>query len=229
MHRELSRLDKVLLVLATFDSPCSLTDVKERAAEAGFKIPTNWNLSQILGRSKGLAIRLPAGWELAQSGVQHLRSNGVSRLSPAAVQVATDLRAYLQKISNDEVRNYVEEAIKCHEAELYNSAIVMSWLAAIAVLQRYVLKNHLTAFNAEAKRVNPKWKGAKTTDDFGEMKEFDFLERLQGISVIGKNRKDELQKALKLRNGCGHPNSLNIGANMAAAHIELILLNVFNV
>ncbi len=29
------------------------------------------------------------------------------------------------------------------------------------------------------------------------------------------------------RNGCGHPNSLKIGANTAAHHIEILLLNVF--
>ena len=45
--------------------------------------------------------------------------------------------------------------------------------------------------------------------------------------IIGKNQKDELLKALKLRNGCGHPNSLKVGSNMVAGHIELLLLNVF--
>jgi hypothetical protein len=166
--------------------------------------------------------------EITSSGKHHLRTLGVSKISSAAVQAATDLRAFAEKISNVEVRDYVEEAIKCHEAELYNSAIVLSWLAAIAVLQSYIVKNKLADFNTEAHRIESRWKTAKTTDDLGSMKESDFLDRLAGISVIGKNRKEQLQRALKLRNGCGHPNSLKKGANMVAAHIELLLINVFN-
>jgi hypothetical protein len=59
------------------------------------------------------------------------------------------------------------------------------------------------------------------------MGESDFLDRLVPIGVIGKNVKDELAKALKLRNGCGHPNSLKVGPNMVANHLETLLLNVF--
>jgi hypothetical protein len=40
------------------------------------------------------------------------------------------------------------------------------------------------------------------------MGEHDFLDVLAALSIIGKNVKDELQKALKLRNGCGHPTAL---------------------
>ena len=104
----------------------------------------------------------------------------------------------------------------------------MTWLAAMGVLHQYVFQNRLADFNNEAKRIDASWKSAKTTDDLGLMKEGDFLNRLQGISVLGKNQKAELVKALGLRNGCGHPNSLIIGHNVSAAHIETLLLNVFN-
>jgi hypothetical protein len=41
--------------------------------------------------------------------------------------------------------------------------------------------------------------------------------------------KQELDTALQLRNGCGHPNSLKIGANKVAAHLETLALNVYAV
>ena len=201
----------------------------KRCVDAGVKVPTSWNPSNLLSRSKGLAIRLPAGWELSDAGRLHLRNLGVSKLSPAAVQVAADLRGYLAKIQNKDVRDYVEEAIRCHEAELYKSAIVMSWLAAVAVLHATVVRNHLMQFNAEAQRVDSKWKTAKNQDDLGRMKESDFLDRLAAISVLGKNAKENLKKALDLRNSCGHPTSFKVSANGAAAHIEVLLLNVFDV
>jgi hypothetical protein len=103
----------------------------------------------------------------------------------------------------------------------------MSWIAAVDVLYHEVTKNYLAAFNAEASRVNPKWTPALNEDGLTKMGEGDFLDRLVPIGVIGKNVKEELAKSLKLRNGCGHPNSLKIGQNMVASHLETLLLNVF--
>jgi len=44
---------------------------------------------------------------------------------------------------------------------------------------------------------------------------------------MGKNVKTELEGCLKLRNGCGHPNSLVVGENKVSAHIETLMQNVF--
>jgi hypothetical protein len=87
--------------------------------------------------------------------------------------------------------------------------------------------NGLPGFNSEATRRDGRWKTAKTSDDLGRMKEHDFLEVLESISVIGKKVRQELQKCLQLRNGCGHPNSLQIADHKVSAHIEDLILNVF--
>ncbi len=105
----------------------------------------------------------------------------------------------------------------------------MSWLAAMAVLHCYVHDHRLNDFNNEAKKIDPKWKHAKTTDDLGRMKEEDFLERVAALSIIGKNVKQQLGACLTRRNACGHPNSLKLGPNTVAHHIEILLLNVFKV
>lgn len=230
LHRkDLGPRDKLLLTLATFETPCQVKDLAARSADAGFRIPKGWNMSDFLRKSGGQAIRIPQGWEITDSGRQHLRNLGVTRIGPAAVQVATDLRAELPNIGNADTRAFVEEAIKCYEAELYRSAIVMSWLAAVDVLHDHVHGKHLKAFNAEAKRVAGKWKDAKTTDDLGRMTESDFLDRIAALSLIGKNVKKELKDCLDRRNGCGHPNSLKVGGNTVAHHIEILILNVFKV
>ncbi|WP_259400217.1 hypothetical protein [Roseovarius sp. SCSIO 43702] len=226
LHKDLGKLDKILLVLATQDEPIAVSKINELADTAGFRAMRKWNVSATLGASKGKAIRT-TGWELTDAGKIHLRDLGIATISPAAMQVAVDLRSHLDKITDNETRDFVEEAIKCHEAELYRSAIVMAWLGAMDVLHKHVHAHHLSAFNIEAKRVNGKWKAAKTPDDLGRMGEADFLDRIAAISVVGKNSKEELQKALGLRNGCGHPNSLKVGANKSAAHIETLLQNVF--
>ena len=227
LHRDWTQLDKLLLILATFEVPTKVADLRRRAATAGLRMNDSWNPASSLGRSKGFAIRVPEGWELTESGRAHLRNLGVASLSPAAVKVAADLRAHLHKIQNATTKAFVEEAIKCHEAQLNRSAIVMSWLSAVDLLYRVVVKRHLSTFNINAKSFSAKWKEAKSEDDLGRMGESDFLDRIAAIGVIGKNQKTELKKALDLRNGCGHPNSLKIGPNVVAAHLELLLLNVF--
>ena len=130
-------------------------------------------------------------------------------------------------IKDVDTHSFVEESIKCYEAELYRSAIVMSWVGAVAVLHNYIHSKHLKAFNEEAKRVDSKWKDANTTDDLAKMKESDFLDRITTLSVIGKNIKKELKNCLERRNSCSHPSSLQVRANTAAHHIEVLLFNVF--
>lgn len=141
--------------------------------------------------------------------------------------MAADLRRHLTNIKDDNTRAFVEEAIGCYEHEFYRSGVIMSWVAAIYVLQQEVLLHHLTAFNVEAKRVDARWKTAKTVDDLSLMKESEFLNRLAALSIIGKNTKTELKQCLDLRNGCGHPNSFKLGPNAVARHLEMLLLNVF--
>jgi hypothetical protein len=227
LHRDLSQGDKLLLILGSFDAPCSIAAIKKCAGEAGFRRVKDWNVSGILGRTKGLAINTHAGWELSDSGKQHLNRLGVGKINPAAVQLATDLRALLAKVNGAETRAFLEEAVQCYEMECYRSAVVMSWLAAFHVLKTVVHQKHLKAFNTEAHRVDLRWKTAKTTDDLGLMKEGEFLDRMAAISVIGKNVKTDLKKALDLRNACGHPNSYRLGERVVSSHIESLLLNVF--
>lgn len=228
LHRDLRQLDKLLLILGSLDEPALPKAIKDRAAEAGFRVPSKWNISYLLGKSEGKAIRVPDGWELGEAGKLHLRTLGVSNVSPAAMQVAVDLRAHLEEISDAQTKVFVEEAISCHEAQLYRSAAVMAWLGAMDVLHKHVHSNHLAAFNAEATKVlGKKWKVAKTTDDLGRMSEGDFLDRIAALSIISKNVKTELKGCLDRRNGCGHPNSYKISVNQSAAHIETLLLNVF--
>lgn len=226
LHKDLGKLDKILLVLATQVEPIAVSKINELADAAGFRSMRKWNVSAILGTSKGKAIRT-SGWELTDAGTLHLRALGVSTISPAAMQIAVDLRNHLANITEPRTRNFVEEAIRCHEAELYRSAIVMSWLGAVDVLQKHIHKHHLRAFNAEAKRINSRWKPAKSQDDIGKMGESDLLDRIEALSIIGKNVKAQLKICLDLRNGCGHPNSLEVSVNKSAAHIETLLQNVF--
>ena len=202
--------------------------LREIAAEAGLTEARKWNLSDVLRKAKPYVIRTSDGWELTSDGRDHVhRLVPASKVSGASPNSASELRTLLPRINSQETRIFVEEAIVCLEHGACRAAVVLSWIGAVAVLYDYVLSQHLTTFNQEALRRNTKWRGAKTTDDLARMKETDFLDVLESLSIIGKSSKKALQHALDLRNGCGHPNSFVIGDSVVRAHIETLILNVF--
>lgn len=227
---KLGRQDKLLLVLFwDNESPKSLTKIKEIASANGLRESVKWNISDILGKTKGKVTSIKGNWVLTIPGKAHLVTQKyLSEKKSHSVNDAKDLRSHLNTISNPQTKSFIEEAISCLEADQKRAAVVFSWIGAIAVLYDEVVKNHLLAFNTEAVKKDAKWKTAKNSDDLGKMKEHDFLNILETISVIGKNVKQELQQCLQLRNGCGHPNSLKIGVRRVAAHIEILILNVFS-
>jgi hypothetical protein len=221
-----SRLDKLLLCLSTASAPMEVKEIRSIALDAGLRDAKDWNVSAILGAAPQLVVRSGSGWELTSEGDRHAaRVAGVA--SVAATAMPNTLRAHLAKIADQASREFVEEAIRCYESGLFRAAVVLSWVGALAILQEHVARSELKAFNAEAARRDPKWRTATNRAGFAHMREFDFLQVLEAISVIDKSVKQELEQRLKLRNGCGHPSSIRVSDNMAAAHIESLTLNVF--
>jgi hypothetical protein len=229
LHRsELSQTLKLLIVLSTFDEAVPLKQALDRAEAAGFK-RRNWaNPSASLGRTGGLAIHTAKGWEITRAGRQYLVNEGMIEASQGVINVAIELRKFLTQVKNPETAEFLSEAIRCYELNLFRSSVVMSWLAAVYVLQCHVVKNCLANFNTEMAGRDSRWKAAKTTDDLARAKESEFLDVLARIGVLGKNVKEALKQCLDRRNACGHPNSFKLGPNVVAAHIETLLQNVFN-
>lgn len=219
-----SVIDRLLICLAAIGKPSSIGEIKSVAISAGYRAVQKANVSACLSKSGGKAVRTDNGWEFTTQGKKY-----VSQLMPSepAAQEAKSLRALLPKIADQKTANFLEEAIACAESSHFRAAVVLSWVGAVSVLYNEIISSHLAAFNAECLKRDPKWKIAKTTDDLTRLKEFDFLQILEAISVIGKNTKQELEGCLKLRNACGHPSSLKIGSNKVAAHIETLAQNVF--
>lgn len=232
IHRQrLTKTDVALLCVAAAGAKAAPSVlVRKLAIEAGAKGAKSINFSSHLSSAEDKVFKASQGWELTDTGREHVAALAAQELSssPAAVE-ARSLRTLLPKLKNEEARSFLTEAIVCAEQSLFRAAVVLSWVGAMALLHDRAVASHLTSFNAEAVKRDPKWKAAKTTDDLGKMREATFLEIATSISLIGKNVKQELDVCLKLRNSCGHPTSLKIGANKVAAHLEMLALNVYAV
>lgn len=230
-QHELLQKDQLLLTLVVQEhEPKPVPKIRKLAFDAGLREVNNWNISAILRSAKKLAVHLKTGWAITNEGKAYLISKGLLLDShPGVKNSVEDLRKHLATIRNKDTVDFLGEAIACLEADLKRAAVVLSWMGAISLLYQNVVDHHLATFNAEAQKRDPKWRPAKTIDDLTRMKEHNFLDILESISVIGKNVKLDLQhNCLDLRNSCGHPNSYKVGANKVATHIEVLVLNVFS-
>lgn len=228
-QKGLTKTDTCLLCVAAGGGASVQTSAaKKYAIDAGVKGAIKWNFGAFLSAVDDKVFKTPDGWELTEAGKSHIASLAGESLSvsPAAKE-AQSLRAILPKIKDKDAKSFLAEAIVCAEQSLPRAAIVLSWVGAMAILQKEIVHKHLTAFNAEALKRDAKWKSAKKSDDFGRLRESTFLEISQAVGLLGKNVKQELDACLTLRNGCGHPNSLKVGPNKVAAHIETLALNVY--
>lgn len=226
---KLSRTDSLLLCLAVnSEKPKQVKEILKLAVDAGVLEAKKWNISAFLKSTNKLAIRINEGWILSQSGKNHVAKIAKDFINNYQVKVADKLRESLSKIADPNISSFVEEAVVCYERNLYRASVVFSWIGAVAILYDFIIQNKLKEFNAEALRRDSKWKDALTADDLAKLKENDFLDILESISVIGKSTKLELKNCLQLRNGCGHPNSLQIGESRVASHLETLILNVYS-
>ncbi|MBU1355922.1 MAG: hypothetical protein KJ620_05085 [Candidatus Edwardsbacteria bacterium] len=231
--QSLSRENLLLLLLAVdVSTPKSVKTLIALGKTAGCTEIYKWNVSEILKRTRGMAIRLPEGWSLTSKGRNFIRSSGILHhgKSVKVVNNAQQLRAHLTRIKNTDTKAFLDETINAYEGALYRSSVVLSWTGAMSLLYDQVMSTCLSAFNIEASKRYTKWKNAKIKDDLARMGEADFLDIIGSppISIISKNLKEELKNnCLKLRNACGHPSSLKIGENRTSAHLEVLILNIF--
>lgn len=223
-----SRKDKILIILnSDKNSPKTVLQIKNIANENGLRETSKWNISMILKSLNGLCIKISDGWILTSKGLENINHLFPKKKSKQLQNNYEILLKNSQNITSKYIRDFIVEAIHSLEYGLLKSAVVFSWIGAVSILYEFVLKNKLIEFNTEAKRRFPKWSDATNVDGLTKMKEYDFLQIVEAISLIGKNTKNELENCLKLRNSCGHPSTLQIGEQIVAAHIEILLLNVY--
>jgi hypothetical protein len=228
-RQDIGQSDKLLLILYFLETSSPVTKIRSMALSLGLRLAKKWNISAILSAAKESAVLTPNGWELTETGISHLvEKKYLESNLPKHHPVAEQLRQKLPLLKSADASKFLSEAIGCFEHGHFRASVVLSWVGAISVLQDYVIKNVLSKFNAEAVRKDPKWKIALTADDLSRMKEINFLDVLEVISVIGKNVNKELKGCLDRRNGCGHPNSLVVSSQTVAHHLEILLLNVFS-
>jgi hypothetical protein len=171
-----SRALKVLAILFHLPQPTSVSQIKSLGVECGLPEIKKWNVSQVLISARGRVIFVKGGWELTSDGMKDVQAAGLgTKRAEPLFAISSELRTHISKLEDDNLRAFLLETVDALDQGLFRAAIVLSWVAAIYILQGSVVRKHLPAFNARAAAIDANWKPAKTREQLGRLRESAFL------------------------------------------------------
>jgi hypothetical protein len=230
------------LVLATlffhtqFKGANGMTGTEIKTALTSAKVPNakKMNVNDVINKSSPY-VHSPRGkengaflFELTDTGEKHVRELlDVPAPDLGIQQDVSTLRALSDKISDETVKGFIDEAIVCLRADALRAALVFLWSGAIRTLHEEALKQKEATINDAIQKHAPKARTVKKVEDFAWINDRTFLEACPDMGVLDKGEKDTLVDALNLRNRCGHPTKYKPGVQKARSFIEDVVGIVF--
>ena len=101
----------------------------------------------------------------------------------------------------------------------------MVWLLTIDHLYEYILNGKISDFISALRRANIS-KSIHSKDDFGELKESQFIEICKSSGIISNDVRKILDTKLGIRNSFAHPSNIKLPKSKALEFIEDLVENV---
>jgi hypothetical protein len=233
-----THLDRVLSVLyfaSRYERAEALTaeQIKGKLIKSRVKNARGINVPDVL--AKGGACADSAGqegraklWRLTDAGAKAVRAS--LGLPEADVEIEHDVGALTRlvaKVKDDNVRGYLEEALKCLQVGALKACVVFVWAGTARTIQEALLLKGGPTVTAALQRHDNRARTVTTVDDFAFAKEVHQLQVAQDLGLFDKAEKTTLGEALDLRNRCGHPSKYVPGVKKVSSFIEDIVGIVF--
>ncbi len=167
-------------------------------------------------------------WTITSSGQEHVRA--LLSLPAKDVEIEHDvstLENLVVRITDKNIADYIQEAIKCLSIGALRAAVVFVWAGAVRKIQEDVMAIGHANITTSVQKYDPKMRPIKRVDDFAYIKESTLLLVAQDLGVFDKNERGILEEALDLRNKCGHPGKYRPGPKKASSFIEDVVGVVF--
>lgn len=208
----------------------SASDIKDLYAAARYPTPSNVPAVLANERKAKRLLHDKNGYYLTVDSDTILETThiGIAAVRQSAVKTAQNLRDLIPKLTSADGASYLDEAVKCFEAECYRAAIVMSWALCYDHVLAFILADRARVSDCNNFLSARKMKISAITsrDDFAELKESDVLEMCRITGVIGKTVSKTLKQCLDIRNDYAHPSGKQLSVPKAEAFIEDIVNNV---
>ena len=167
-------------------------------------------------------------WKLTTAGKEHVRSTlGLPEAEPEIEHDVSSLKSLLSSISDQEVADYLAEAIKCLSIGALRAAVVFLWAGAVRRIQQECIGCGPANVDAAVKKHDPKARKIRKIDDLSYVKESVLLLSAQDLGLFDKNERSTLTDALNLRNKSGHPGKYKPGPKKVSSFIEDLVSIVF--
>ncbi len=213
----------------------SLTADQIRSAFKSARVPgvKNMNIADVLAKS-GQYVDSPGAlasrrlWRLTDSGADLVRK--LLNLPSAEPEIEHDVAALRDAISgirDIDVKEYLEESVKCLEVGLLRPAIVFLWSGAIRTVEREILTKDINRVSAALLKHDPKARHVARVEDFEYIKDKTTLLAAEELGLHDKGQRSTLQEALDLRNRCGHPTNYKPGIKKASSFVEDVMGIIF--
>lgn len=217
----------------------SVIDIKRCFQEARFKIPTDLSaLLNSLSRGKEAPLlRVKPG----RFAISHYGVNEVEAVLPARSAATTPgssllaaalplLQRTIAKVTDPQRRVFLAEAISCLEVGARRATIILSWIAALDHMYDFVIAHGLSAFNVALAAQPGKISKLtiKTKDDFGDLRESDFIIVCRSAGLITNDVRKLLDEKLGFRNSCAHPSSIAVGESKVLSFVEDLVDNIIS-
>lgn len=136
------------------------------------------------------------------------------------------LRNLVDRIKDNDERNYFYEAIDCFGCGALRAGIILIWIAVMMKIQTDCLRN-IDNLNAAIIRHFPKARIVDTIDDFAYIRDDVILKAAHDLGNFDKNQTAQLQECLNLRNQCAHPGNYTPGIQKVQSFVEVIIQIVY--
>ncbi len=222
------RKEQVLGVLYYYkhfeDTPAlTVTQIREGLKKARVSRAKNINISAVLVHAVPYADQIGARgtWAITDSGEDFVHQLPLPFKTPYATQAqATELGALASRQSDDAVRGYLEEAVKCLNVDALRASVVFLWSGVARTLQDRALLRGTTQLNSALQKHDPKARTITKVDDFAWVRDKNLLLACGELGLLDKGERGTLEDALNLRNRCGHPTRYKPGVAKVASFIE---------
>lgn len=223
-----SRVLAVLYYCERYEHRPSMTtdQIRKRLQGARVSGAAKVNVADVLTRSGELADTngVEGGrrlWMLTETGREHVRT--LLGLPANDLEVEHDvatLAGTIANVPNGDVRDYLDEALRCLRVGALRACVVFVWAAAARTIQNNMMAKGSVAATAAVQKHDPKARQIIKVDDFAYIKESAQLLAAMGLGLLDKSQKDTLEEALDLRNRCGHPSKYRPGEKKVSAFVE---------
>lgn len=225
-NKKIKKTDKLLLILYHIDRPLSTAEIKKIAMDHGWRGVEQENISAFLNASR-FATLIKGHWKINSQGKAYIIEKKFVIEEVIITPIIKKLEETIKDVKDQDYRRFLGEALECLKIQSYRSAIVLSWVGAIYLLQKNVFEKHIKKFNIELLIHYPKEKIAKDFDDFLSLKDGKFLSIINKIKLISDGEYKELKACLDRRNEAGHPNSTVFDELTTAHHISQLSKIIF--